>query len=67
MLARSTTSNEKGLCVVAAELLDDEQQRSERETRRANRATLIACIIGALFVLVVFIDALLPTRGCILR
>ena len=30
-----------------AELLDDEQQRSERETRRANRATLIACIIGA--------------------
>ena len=30
-----------------AELLDDEQQRSERETRRANRATLIARIIGA--------------------
>ena len=50
-----------------AELLDDEQQRSERETRRANRATLIACIIGALFVLLVFIDALLPTRGWILR
>lgn len=49
------------------ELLDDEQQRSERETRRANRATLIACIIGALFVLLVFIDALLPTRGWILR
>ena len=46
-----------------AELLDDEQQRSERETRRANRATLIACIIGALFVLLVFIDALIPTRG----
>ena len=50
-----------------AELLDDEQQRSERETRRANRATLIACIIGALFVLLVFIDALIPTRGWILR
>ena len=50
-----------------AELPDDEQQRSERETRRANRATLIACIIGALFVLLVFIDALLPTRGWILR
>ena len=50
-----------------AELLDDEQQRSERETRRANRATLIACIIGALFVLLVVIDALLPTRGWILR
>ena len=50
-----------------AELLDDEQQRSERETRRANRATLIACIIGALFVLLGFIDALLPTRGWILR
>ena len=50
-----------------AELLDDEQQRSERETRRANRATLIACIIGALFVLLVCIDALIPTRGWILR
>lgn len=50
-----------------AELPDDEQQRSERETRRANRATLIACIIGALFVLLVFIDALIPTRGWILR
>ena len=50
-----------------AELLDVEQQRSERETRRANRATLIACIIGALFVLLVFIDALIPTRGWILR
>lgn len=61
-----------------AELLDDEQQRSEREqlrsqrdiereTRRANRATLIACIIGALFVLLVFVDALIPTRGWILR
>lgn len=50
-----------------AELLDDEQQRSERETRRANRATLIACIIGALFVILVFIDFLIPTRGWILR
>lgn len=50
-----------------AELLGDEQQRSERETRRANRATLIACIIGALFVILAFIDFLIPTRGWILR
>lgn len=50
-----------------AELLGDEQQRSKRETRRANRATLIACIIGALFVILVFIDFLIPTRGWILR
>lgn len=54
-----------------AELLGEEQQRSQRdlarETRRANRATLIACIIAILFVLLVFIDALIPTRGWILR
>lgn len=54
-----------------AELLDHEQERSdrsiERETRRANRATLAACIIGALFILFIFIDLLWPTRGWIIR
>ena len=54
-----------------AELLGEEQQRSQRdlarETRRANRATLVACIIAILFVLLVFIDAMIPTRGWILR
>lgn len=54
-----------------AELLDHEQERSdrsiERETRRANRATLAACIIGALFIIFIFIDLLWPTRGWIIR
>lgn len=54
-----------------AELLDHEQERSdrsiERETRRANRATLAACIIGALFIIFIFVDVLWPTRGWIIR
>lgn len=54
-----------------AELLDHEQERSdrsiERETRRANRATLAACIIGALFIIFIFVDILWPTRGWIIR
>ena len=54
-----------------AELLDHEQERSdrsiERETRRANRATLAACIIGALFIIFIFFDLLWPTRGWIIR
>lgn len=54
-----------------AELLDHEQERSdrsiERETRRANRATLAACIIGALFIIFIFIDIFWPTRGWIIR
>lgn len=54
-----------------AELLDHEQERSdrsiERETRRANRATLAACIIGALFIIFIFIDLLWPTRGWFIR
>lgn len=50
-----------------AELFDHEQERSERETRRANRATLIACIIGALFIIFIFVDFLWPTRGWIIR
>lgn len=54
-----------------AELIDHEQERSdrsiERETRRANRATLAACIIGALFIIFIFVDFLWPTRGWIIR
>lgn len=54
-----------------AELLDHEQERSdrsiERETRRANRATLAACIIGALFIIFIFVDLLWPTRGWFIR